>query len=659
MKNPNKTRKSIGEEFILKNVLDYATNADKTKQKEDDEELFVSGINCNAKTTFREFVELKEMYGKTGGVQCYHGYQSFPENEVTPEECHNLGVEFAQKMWGDTAQVVVCTHLDKQSHLHNHFVVNSVALDGHKLRDNEKNFYRMKAISDEICKEHNLSVVEQDKSEQLSAEKAKKENTKIPKNPKNDETETADNQIRSRIKADCDRIINDAISPSEFVSRLRREGYLVKTEVKHMAVFPPFGKVDKNGRKRFIRLKSLGEDYTKEKISERIYNNAHSDGVKRQNTENKLFQKRTMSAFGGYRNYGISPKSTNTVVTGNKKTRTHIREDCDRLIESSVTVADFVKKLESEGYIVDTAHRHLEISPPFGSVDKDGRECRMLDENGNPKFIRLKSLGFDYAEESIAERIYERLNADKIAEENRRKGIYFTDTPVEWDKHGLVNPFPRRKARMSESSPVNGVCKVVSVQATVFIMHFQFEKIQYRMGLSGQLYAFQRDIRKLERFFKDFRGANMVELMRKADNIDFKEESRTLQAFSDYSFYLLENGITKVSELDSNIQSLQKQIMNLNIERLKLRKELRDSDNEDEDKRLQDEIIKINEEMAEKRKIINMFRRVAEVNTGLKNLKAYQNEMDFQAKRKDTTEQIKRADNDEKTEKQTSKGIEL
>ena len=97
-------------------TLQYAENDKKT-----DEKLYVSAINCPVQRAYEHMMTTKIHYGKLGGNVAYHGYQSFKENEVTPEECHSIGVETAKKMWGDEYEIVVTTHLDKHHHLHNHF----------------------------------------------------------------------------------------------------------------------------------------------------------------------------------------------------------------------------------------------------------------------------------------------------------------------------------------------------------------------------------------------------------------------------------------------------------------------------------------------------------------------------------------------------------
>ena len=122
--NPEKTANpeySPEDYQALKDVLAYAKDEEKTEH-----EFFCDGINCNVAMARDQFITVKEQFGKPDGIQAYHGYLSFKENEVTPEQAQQIGMEFARKMWGKRFQVVVTTHLNTK-HLHCHFVINSVS----------------------------------------------------------------------------------------------------------------------------------------------------------------------------------------------------------------------------------------------------------------------------------------------------------------------------------------------------------------------------------------------------------------------------------------------------------------------------------------------------------------------------------------------------
>ena len=143
--NPNMSKEQYQS---LADVIEYAADTSITEK-----ELFVSGVNCNSETAREEMIATKNAFGKNDGICGYHGIQSFKPGEVTPEIAHEIGVKLARQMWGDHFQVVVATHLD-QNHIHNHFIVNSVAFtDGHRLWK-EKNYWKMRAQSDELCREY-------------------------------------------------------------------------------------------------------------------------------------------------------------------------------------------------------------------------------------------------------------------------------------------------------------------------------------------------------------------------------------------------------------------------------------------------------------------------------------------------------------------------
>lgn len=158
--NPEKTTKSKSKYSdadyqALRDVVAYAKDGEKTER-----ELFCEGIHCNPQTAREQFITVKEQFDKPDGIQAYHGYLSFEETDITPELAQQVGMAFAERMWGDRFQVLVTTHLNTE-HLHCHFVVNSVSFrDGKRLQNKEKAWWYFRHIADEVCLEHGLSVVQ-------------------------------------------------------------------------------------------------------------------------------------------------------------------------------------------------------------------------------------------------------------------------------------------------------------------------------------------------------------------------------------------------------------------------------------------------------------------------------------------------------------------
>lgn len=246
--NPDKTTVFTTEDLQgLRDVMNYTTQDYKTE-----EQRYVSGVNCVPSIARDEMQMVKRQFGKEGGIVAFHGYQSFAPGEVTPEQAHAIGIELAKRLWGDRFQVVVATHLDKE-HIHNHFVLNSVSfVDGKKFNDCKATYALMRRTSDELCREHGLSVIEHpEQGRTMSYDAWEAEQKGKP-------------TWYSQIRRDVDAAITRSFLFEHFINSLKRQGYEVKLG-KYIAVRPP-------GKERFVRLKTLGDNYTEEAIRQRIRN---------------------------------------------------------------------------------------------------------------------------------------------------------------------------------------------------------------------------------------------------------------------------------------------------------------------------------------------------------------------------------------------------
>ena len=247
--NPDKTS--------LKNVIDYASDKEKT-----DDELFVSGINCDVENAYELMTETKMQFGKKDKVVAYHGYQSFKDGEVTPEECHAIGVETAKRLWGDRYEIIVTTHLNTKTHLHNHFVFNSVSfVDGEKFRYQTADILALREVSDEVCKEFGKSVLEKAPFHGSSSVYWVHRNGGL--------TQT------DIVKDDIDIAIAHSYSPQSFMQNMIDMGYRF-----NRGIFNEYPSIFVPGRNKPIRLKSFGEAYTRQKILERIYANRYTRPLK-------------------------------------------------------------------------------------------------------------------------------------------------------------------------------------------------------------------------------------------------------------------------------------------------------------------------------------------------------------------------------------------
>ena len=153
--NPDKTTPQRYLDSDLYDTLKYAANDAKT-----DRTMFVGGINCSKQNAHGEMVAVQKRFGNRGSVVAYHGIQSFRAGEVTPEMAFEIGKETARRMWGDRYQVLVTVHLNTEN-IHCHFVVNPISFkDGSKFQNKIGDHKELRKISDTICREHGLSVLE-------------------------------------------------------------------------------------------------------------------------------------------------------------------------------------------------------------------------------------------------------------------------------------------------------------------------------------------------------------------------------------------------------------------------------------------------------------------------------------------------------------------
>lgn len=248
--NPEKTTDDTVLQHDLSQVLDYAENADKT-----DRFCYVTGVNCIPETAAEQMTMTKQRYGKTGGNVAFHAYQSFKPGELTADQCHQIGVELAQKLWGGRFEIVVATHLNTGC-LHNHFVLNSVSfVDGKRYNDCKDSYRTFRNLSDELCRAYGLSVIE---------------------NPKRSKTSRGIHLAEQRgeptryniMRQDIDDALRRSFTEKFFYQELRRMGYIVQynTNRKYATLQIP-------GTKHPTRFKTLGEAYTEEAIRQRILQN--------------------------------------------------------------------------------------------------------------------------------------------------------------------------------------------------------------------------------------------------------------------------------------------------------------------------------------------------------------------------------------------------
>ena len=232
---------NIEKTIALESVIDYATNERKTLAKE-----YVSCINCSYHDPYFSMVNTKKQFNDDKQILAFHAYQSFEAGEVDAELAHKVGVEYAKKLWGDRFEVVVGTHLNTE-HIHNHFLINATSfVDGKRYCNTNKDIHNMRNISDEICRKYNLSVIENPQRSGKSRAQYFHEKT-----------------LKEMVRESIDFAISVSFTKKQFLNELKIAGYEIKITDKNISVKHPC-------HNKFIRLKSLGNSYTNERLTERI-----------------------------------------------------------------------------------------------------------------------------------------------------------------------------------------------------------------------------------------------------------------------------------------------------------------------------------------------------------------------------------------------------
>ena len=236
-------------------VIQYAADELKTEKQE-----YVTCINCSGvETAAEDFLRTKKIWHKLGGRQCFHGYQSFKLGEVDAETAHAIGVELAERCWGDRFQVVVATHCNTDCY-HNHFVLSSVSFkDGLHFVNTPMDYQYMREMSDWLCKRYRISVIENPsgRGKHYAEVKAEKRGMK---------------SVSTTIREEIDLAINASLTFDEFRTFLQRRGYEFHLYTKsgddlvRPGLKPP-------GGPGFFRFDTLGAEYSLNRVKTRIRKN--------------------------------------------------------------------------------------------------------------------------------------------------------------------------------------------------------------------------------------------------------------------------------------------------------------------------------------------------------------------------------------------------
>ena len=246
-------------------AIDYICNPEKT-----DDKIFISSYACAPETAAIDFKYTLDHCRENAPNKAYHLIQAFAPGEVSFEEAHEIGKELADRVLEGKYSYVLTTHTDR-NHVHNHIIfcaANNINFD--KYHDCKQTYYRIRNLSDELCKEHHLSVIIPDgkRGRKYNEWQAEKNGT----------------SWKTQIRKDINQAIQSASDYEEFLLLLKAKGYELKGETfeENAGKYISFRPLDKE---RFVRgsVKSLGKEYTKERIRERIENKGNPKEILQKN----------------------------------------------------------------------------------------------------------------------------------------------------------------------------------------------------------------------------------------------------------------------------------------------------------------------------------------------------------------------------------------
>ena len=231
----------------MSKAIAYILNPEKT-----DEKLLVSSYGCASETAAREFEWTRKLAEQKGmnpvRIIARHVIQSFEIGEVTPELAHEIGKQFADEILGGKYEYVLTTHIDKD-HVHNHLIFNAVDfVNYHAYKSYKRIYYDMREVSDRLCKENGLSVIPPSQNKGMGY----KEYTEAKRGT----------SWKQKLKQTIDRLVITAKDYDDFLRLMQEAGYEIKTG-KYISFRA-------KGQERFTRSKTIGENYTEERIKERI-----------------------------------------------------------------------------------------------------------------------------------------------------------------------------------------------------------------------------------------------------------------------------------------------------------------------------------------------------------------------------------------------------
>lgn len=357
--------KAVNSKSSIATAINYITKKEKTEEK------LISGIDCNPKTAIDEMKATKELYDKDSGRQYAHFIQSFnPKDNISPEKAHEIGKEFIEKNHKFQGhEIVLATHKDKD-HIHNHLIINSVNYEnGSKLHTTKHEYQEMKDLSNELSKEHNLTVPEKSKEQgkitSFNQDKYRVMERHFQGTAKSYILETAIAYKKAKEKA---------ISKDNFIKEMGNQGY--DTKWKDTSKHITFTNKESGKKVRLANLeKTLNDsDFTKEVLIDELQRNYGERQVERERTEPEQGTNRSIISDKGVKRPDEVLSQGSDGQGFNQSADSLKRDTGDRESEQTITRSDDFDSATARELIKQSARENAKSVGELSKPDARARE---------------------------------------------------------------------------------------------------------------------------------------------------------------------------------------------------------------------------------------------------------------------------------------------
>lgn len=425
----------------LKKAIDYIIDPNKTKDG-----LLVSTFACSTITADTEMA-LTAAKGKEGRI-AYHMMQSFsPKDNITPEKAHELGKEFADRMLGGKYEYVISTHIDK-GHCHNHIIFNATSFVDHKKYHMPKNHKdKMFRINDQICRENNLSVIENPGANGKSWYKCAEEKK---------------TNWRNKLKEVLDKAVTEAVDYISFISIMEREGYEYEETPKTLKFRAAY-----EGQNKFTRVDedNYGEYYTKEILLKRITDKEFNQSIQ-ENLQTKMPAKADRKTETAGRKNFTGNNKINMIIDISK----NVKAQQSAGYENALNRANMNTTVKSMNYLIQHNIQKPDQFRQYAEDMKKKYEQARMDKQQLDKDLLKLSEQIKFSQNfKKYQSIYQtsqRTGSKEFAEKHKNElilfqaaKIYFNRNDMNPDKLNLGDLFEEYRHRKQEKKPLEEIIK--------------------------------------------------------------------------------------------------------------------------------------------------------------------------------------------------------